>query len=147
MKRYFALLLLVMVVAFCIPAAFGTQSKTTPPDFSGVWGPYRGGRGADPKLAAPPATPLVLKPQYAKPYEERRAAEAAASGRGEPVATAAVVCVPYGMPSMMAVAVYPMEIIQTPRQITVISEAFSEVRRLYMDKPQLKIDEVPPGYY
>ena len=48
---------------------------------------------------------------------------------------------------MMAVAVYPIEIIQTPKQITVIAEPFSEVRRVYMNKPQLKIDEVPPGYY
>jgi hypothetical protein len=31
--------------------------------------------------------------------------------------------------------------------MTIIAEAFSEVRRVYMDKPQLKIDEVPPGYY
>jgi hypothetical protein len=43
--------------------------------------------------------------------------------------------------------VYPIEIIQTPKQITIIAEAFSEVRRVYMDKPQLPIDEVPPGYY
>src|SRR4029079_1506582 len=47
----------------------------------------------------------------------------------------------------MAVAVYPVEIIQTQKQVTIIAEAFSEVRRVYMDKPQLKIDEVPPGYY
>jgi hypothetical protein len=123
------------------------QTKPATPDFTGAWGPYRGGRGADPKLAAPPATPLALKPQYAKPYEERRAAENAANNRGEPLATAAVACVPYGVPSMMAVAVYPIEILQLPKQITIIAEAFSEVRRVYMNQPQPKIDEVPPGYY
>ena len=58
-----------------------------------------------------------------------------------------MLCVPYGVPTMMSVAVYPVEFIQTPKQITIISEAFSEVRRIYMDKPQAKIDEVPPGYY
>jgi hypothetical protein len=123
------------------------QSRSNPPDISGAWGPYRGGRGADPKLAAPPATPMVLKPEYAKPYEARRAAEAAASNRGEPLGTAAVLCVPYGMPTMMSVAVYPIEVIQTPKQVTVVAEAFSEVRRIYLDRPQMKIDEVPPGYY
>ena len=123
------------------------QGKANPPDVSGVWGPYRGGRGADPKLAAPPATPLVLKPEYAKPYEARRAAEAQAATRGEPLGSAAVQCVPYGMPSMMSVAVYPIEIIQAPKQITIVAEAFSEVRRIYTDRPQMKIDEVPPGYY
>jgi hypothetical protein len=90
---------------------------------------------------------LVLKPEYAKTYEARRAAEAAANQRGEQLANASVQCVPYGVPSMMSVAVYPVEIIQTPKQVTIISEAFSEVRRVYMDRPQAKIDEVPPGYY
>ena len=89
----------------------------------------------------------MLKPEYAKPYEARRAAEAAANQRGEQLANASVQCVPYGVPAMMSVAVYPVEIIQTPKQVTIISEAFSEVRRVYMDKPQAKIDEVPPGYY
>jgi hypothetical protein len=123
------------------------QSRGATPDFSGVWGPYRGGRGADPKLAAVPAGPIVLKPEYAKAYEARRAAEAQGNQRGEPLATSAVFCVPYGVPSMMAVAVYPIEIIQTGPQVTIIAEAFSEVRRIYMNKPQAKIDEVPPGYY
>ena len=123
------------------------QSKATPPDIAGAWGPYRGGRGADPRLAAPPASPLVLKPQYATPYQEQRKAETEASSRGEPLGTAAVLCVPYGMPTMMSVAVYPIEVIQTPKQITIVAEAFSEVRRIYMDRPQMKIDDVPPGYY
>src|SRR5262245_27812807 len=122
------------------------QSKPMP-DFGGVCGIYRGGPGADPKIAPPPASPLALKPEYAKPYEARRAAEAAANSRGEPLPTASSSCVPYGVPSMMSVAIYPIEIIQTPKQVTIIAEAFSEVRRIYMDKPQLKIDEVPPGYY
>ncbi len=48
---------------------------------------------------------------------------------------------------MMAVASYPVEILETAGQITMIAEAFSEVRRVFMDQPQLPIDEVPPGYY
>jgi len=119
----------------------------TRPDFSGAWGPYRGGRGADPKLAAVPAAAPVLKEPYAKPYADRRAAAAAATQRGEPVATNGTLCVPYGFPTMMSVASYPVEFIQTPKQITIVTEAFSEVRRIFMDKPQMKIDDVPPGYY
>jgi hypothetical protein len=116
-------------------------------DLSGVWAPYRAGRGADPALTPPPPSPIVLKPQYAKPYDARRAADDEAAKRGEPQATPAVSCVPYGMPRMMTVALYPMEVIQTPKQVTIITEAFSEVRRVYMNQPQLPIDEVPPGYY
>src|SRR5262245_66630153 len=89
--------------AFLSSFVYG-QSNTNTPDFSGAWGPYRGGRGADPKLAAPPATPLALKPEYAKPYEARRAAEAVANNRGEPLATASSACAPYGTHQLMSVA-------------------------------------------
>jgi hypothetical protein len=147
-ERGFLRLVLFAVLSAAFFSTFlYAQSNNNIPDFGGAWGPYRGGRGADPKLAPPPATPLAMKPEYAKAYEARRAAEAAANSRGEPLATASSACVPYGMPSMMSVAVYPIEIIQTPKQMTIIAEAFSEVRRVYVGKPQQKIDDVPPGYY
>src|SRR5262245_54736606 len=142
-KRHAFLLMLWLISS----VAFAFSQSANHPDFTGVWGPYRGGRGADPKLAAPPATPIVLKGEYAKAYEARRAAEAEAQKRGEQIANASVSCVPYGVPSMMFVAVYPVEFVQTPKQVTIIAEAFSEVRRVYMDKPQSKVDDVPPGYY
>jgi hypothetical protein len=126
---------------FLLAATLAAQS---PPDLSGVWSPSRAtGAGAP-----PPATPLQLKPGYKEPYEARRALERAAQARGEQLLTpGASLCTPYGMPSMMQVAVYPMEIIQNPKQITIITEAFSEVRRIYMDKPQSPPDDVAPGYY
>lgn len=125
----------------------GQAQAIRPRDVSGVWVPMGAGRGADPKVAPPAATPIVLKAPYAAAYEARRAADSAATGRGEAPATPAVLCLPYGMPRMMTVASYPIEILQTPGQITIVTEAFSEVRRVYMDQPQLPIDEVPPGYY
>jgi len=137
----------LLSVALCIASLSVVAHAQAKPDLTGTWGPYRGGRGGDPKLAAVPATPAVLKAPYAKPFEERRAAEAAATQRGEPGPTNGMLCVPYGVPTMMSVAVYPVEFIQTPKQITIISEAFSEVRRIFLDKPANKIDEVPPGYY
>jgi hypothetical protein len=146
-KRFLRVAILGVWSAVFITGGAYAQSKSNPPDLSGAWAPSRGGRGADPKLAPPPATPIVLKPEYAKPYEARRAAEAEANKRNEPLASAAVSCVPYGMPTMMAVVSYPVEITQTPKQLTIVTEAFNEVRRVFMDKPQLKIDDVPPGFY
>ena len=35
-----------------------------------------------------------------------------------------------------------MEVIQTPKQVTIIAEAFSEVRRIYIGKPQASPDDV-----
>ena len=136
----------VLAVVLSMPALLPAQSTKTP-DLTGVWAPFTGGRGGDPKIAPPPAGQLVLKPEYAKPYEARRAAEAEASKRGEQLATGGAQCIPYGVPTMMAVAVYPVEMIQTPKQVTIISEAFSEVRRVYMNVPQAPIEDVAPGYY
>ena len=116
-------------------------------NIGGAWVPMGAGRGADPKLAPPPATPIVLKPEHQKAFDTRRTSDAEATKRGQPPATPAVLCLPYGMPRMMTVASYPIEILQTPGQITIVTEAFSEVRRVYMDQPQLPIDEVPPGFY
>jgi hypothetical protein len=124
-----------------------TPVPAAPFDLTGVWGPYRGERGGDPALSPPAAGPVVLKPEYARQWEARRAAEADAIRRGESPGSPATLCVPYGMPRMMSVAIYPVEIIQTARQITIVTEAFSEVRRVYLDRPQSRIEDVPPGYY
>lgn len=123
------------------------QSPKNPPDLTGIWGIYRGGKGADAKFNPPAATQLVLKPEYAKPYEAKRAEESAAAQRGEQIANGSAECIPYGVPTMMSVAIYPVEFIQTAKQVTIVSEAFSEVRRVYLDRPQSKIDDVAPGYY
>jgi hypothetical protein len=123
------------------------QSPGGAASFAGAWVPMGAGRGASPGEAPPPPGPIVLKPEYAKAYEAQRLADAEATRRGEPPPSAAVLCNPYGMPRMMAVASYPVEILPGPGQITIITEAFSEVRRVYLDQPQLPVDEVPPGYY
>ena len=115
----------------------------TPPDFSGVWSPSR---ATGPGAPAPP-TPIVLKPGYKEPYDARRALEREATARGEQLAAPGSLCTPYGMPTMMQVAVYPMELLQTPKQVTIVAEAFSEVRRIYIGKPQISLDDVSPGYY
>lgn len=113
-----------------------------PPDLSGVWSPSR---AAGP--GAPPApTPIQLKPPYQAQWDALRTKIREASARGEQYAVKGL-CSPYGMPTMLQVAVYPMEVIQTPKQVTLIGEAFSEVRRLYIGKKQLPLDDVAPGWY
>ncbi len=133
-----------LILAFALAPFAAAQA---PPDLTGVWGVYRGGRGGDPKVAPPPAGPLLLKPEYKKPYDERQKLVAEANARGEQLANQGAQCIPYGMPTMMSVAIYPVEFIQTPQQITIITEAFSEVRRVYMNVPQKSFDDVAPGYY
>jgi hypothetical protein len=135
----------IALALVCTRLAQGQSA--TPGDarnITGAWEPMRGGPGA---LPPTPPSPIVLKMPYAAEWQARRAAQDAATKKGEPLATLGSQCVPYGMPTMMAVANYPVEILQTPGQVTLITEAFSEVRRVYLDRPQSKSDEVPPGYY
>jgi hypothetical protein len=146
MTRLFNSLVFCCVIAVTLAAQTAPSAK--PPDLSGAWGPYgAAGRGGDPKLAPPPATPIVVKAEYAKAYEAVRAADAEANRKGEPLASASSACLPSGMPAMMSVAVYPVEFIQTANQVTIVSEAFMQVRRIFLDRPQMPIDEVPPGYF
>ena len=136
----------VAAVALLLAVATSARGQTPPPNISGVWSPANAISVADAALRPPP-TPLLLKPEYAAAFEARRKVEAEAAARGEPIAGGAVACVPYGMPRMMSVALYPIEILPTAGQITIVTEAFSEVRRIYLNKPQPAIDDVPPGYY
>ena len=117
-----SILFAVLSVATLLPA----QSTKTP-DFTGAWGTFRAGRGGggDPKLNPPPAGELVLKPEYAKPYEARRAAEADANKRGEQLANSGAQCIPYGVPTMMSVAIYPPKVDDLFQQL----QSFLELRR------------------
>ena len=130
-----------------VAAQAPADTKVDPRNLTGAWEPMRAGRGADPRVVPPPPSPISLTAAYADAWKARRAAQDEATAKGEPLATPGSQCVPYGMPTMMSVATYPIEILQTAGQVTIITEAFSEVRRVYMDRPQMKIEEVPPGYY
>jgi hypothetical protein len=97
------------------------------PDFSGVWTSYRGG----------PFGPTW--PQNAPYTDEARekiaAYRALVDGTG---ATPGEFCVGTGMPgSMLGSGGYPMEIIQRPEQVTIIYEAHTEIRRVYIEGPQV----------
>jgi hypothetical protein len=126
------------------PASWARQ----PVDLTGTWQRYGffSRPGVDPRYAAPPEGRMVLKAAYARKYNARTKAEQSSDAEGTPIAAPGVDCLPYGMPEMMS-AIYPLEILQTPGQVTIIAEAFSQVRRIYLNQPQKQISDVPPGYY
>jgi hypothetical protein len=117
-------------------------------NITGAWGRYfaRPGETIDRSLSPPPAPPPPLKAEYQKAYEEHRKASREADERGEPLAGNSVACLPDGMPQMMF-AIYPLEILQTPGKVTIIEEAYSQVRHVWLGKPQVKIEDQPPGYF
>jgi hypothetical protein len=88
------------------------------PDFSGVWEVTRGGAGPR------GGQPIALTPKYdamLKEYQKAPADDSQASN-----------CVPPGMPGIMTQP-YPIEILFTPGMVTVIAEAYMQVRHIYTD--------------
>ncbi|MWV27138.1 hypothetical protein [Aurantiacibacter rhizosphaerae] len=93
----------------------------------------------------PPDQGPDLKEPYATQWKEQRFARQEAVEAGTPLVDPSTKCLPEGMPSMMQ-AIYPIEILQTPGQITVLAELFMQTRRIYMDVPMPPVDEIPPSY-
>ena len=115
------------------------QSVSGVPDITGSWE-----RTRDASIPAP-AQP-ALKPQYQKEWQARNQAAREAAAKGTPLADRATMCLPEGMPAMMG-ATFPLEILQSKGQVTIIEEAFTQVRRILLDQPQKPVADVEPGFY
>jgi hypothetical protein len=103
------------------------------PDFTGVWETAPGGRGGG-RGAGAPAGPS-LTPAYAA----RAQAEAKAK-KAEDNQTAN--CLPPGLPAIMGQP-YPIEFLLTPGQMTMVIEAYTQVRHVYTDGRELPKDPDP----
>jgi hypothetical protein len=120
------------------------------PDFSGTWERY-----PDPYAEfentpfaddpPPPAGGPSLKEPYASAYKELNRRKAEADKNGKPLVDASTQCVPEGTPTLMA-AVYPIEIVQTPRQIVVLAEFLTQTRRIYLNEKMPALEDISPGY-
>ena len=101
--------------------AFAELAKL--PDFGGVWEVTR---GAAPAAGTRPAAPE--QPSLTPKYAEKLAAYRA----HPPQDSAAANCVPPGMPGVMSQP-YPLEFILSPGKVTIIAEAYMQVRHVYTD--------------
>jgi hypothetical protein len=88
------------------------------PDLNGVWEMTFGRGGFS------PAQQPALTPKYAAILKEFQA--------NPPHDTQSANCVPPGLPGIMGEP-YPIEILYTPGMVTVIAEAFMQVRHIYTD--------------
>jgi hypothetical protein len=98
------------------------QSK---PDLGGVWEVTMGVR-TRPGPGAPELPSLT--PEYA----QKLAAFKAAQAKGEDEESPQANCVPPGMPGIMNQP-YPIELLFTPGKVTVVIEAYSQTRRIFLD--------------
>ena len=99
------------------------------PDFTSVWEQTFGGGGRG-RASGPPAGPQ-LTPAYA----EKRRANLAKGAEDSQTAN----CLPPGMPGIMGQP-YPMEFLLTPGLVTIVIEAYSQVRHIYTDGRPLPDD-------
>jgi hypothetical protein len=153
-------------VARKAPTAEDWTALAKLPDFTGVWeaglgggggGGRAGGRGAPPAAGpaaanGPAAVPAgraggrgggraggpSLTPAYAAKAKEQPAASPA-----EENLTAN--CLPPGMPGIMGQP-YPMEFLLTPGQVTIVIEAYNQIRHIYTDGRPLPEDPDPTFY-
>jgi hypothetical protein len=132
-------LLIILILCTAKFALSAQQPSVNIPDITGSWE-----RARDPSIPAQPQPPL--KPQYLKEWQAQAQAAREASAKGQPIAERVVLCLPEGMPGMMG-GPFPMEILQSKGQVTIIQEAYTQVRRILLDRQQKPVDDVEPGFY
>jgi hypothetical protein len=108
------------------PTAADWAALAELPDFSGVWergGGGGGGRGRGGGSALSPT------PEYAALRDQRAAGPGASSNLSAN-------CLPPGMPGIMSQP-YPMEFLLTPGKVTIVIEAYTQVRHIFTDGREL----------
>jgi len=115
------------------PAAADWAALAKRPDLTGVWESPTVGRGGRGPAAEPPPVPQ-LTPAYAAKKRELDAQNLDD--------TEAANCLPTGMPAIMGHP-YPYEFLLTPGKVTIVSEAYQQVRHIYTDGRPLPADPDP----
>ena len=129
------------------------QSPPVVRGINGSWEAYplRGegfGSGVQPKTPVPVPPPIPEPPLRQPHLDEWRAVQARnaeLTRKGLPPPSTGMACIPEGMPGMMQ-ATFPMEILETPGQITIIEEAFNQVRRIHLDAPSIAPQDAEPRF-
>jgi hypothetical protein len=133
----FSLVIVLGIVCFCLMAqgqnapsaangaAAGAHrtaasSSSSLPDWAGIWTPNFAGDPTGEQPSLTPASAAQLK------------AIQDAQARNEEPATDAANCVPPGMPTIMFMP-YDLEFLFTPGRVTIIQEAYMQVRRVFTD--------------
>jgi hypothetical protein len=87
-----------------------------------------------------------LKAPYLAQWQARQQAAREADARGQPLYSDYAECLPDGMPAMM-MAMFPMQVLETPGQLTIIQEAYRQVRYIYLGQKQEPAEDAEPGFW
>ena len=138
-----------VLVAAAVAALMGVsaaQAAEPVPAKSADGKPYLGGvwlieaPQAELKTVAGKAPPLL--PKAAQLYAKRKQSKAAGKTADDPVAQ----CLPDGVPRLLS-ANRPIQILQKPKQITVLYETNHQSRLFYIDDPMPKGEDLPDPTY
>lgn len=124
-------------------------AEANAPNISGIWeiypDPFAGEENTFLELPVPGGGPKLKEP-YATQWKKLRAERDALIAAGTPRADPSTKCMPEGMPMIMG-AIFPLEILQTPGQVTVLGEFLTQTRRIYLNKPMPPLEELNPNFY
>ena len=151
------ILVSLTALALATGAAWAAQSGAPAPprahidraDLTGTWDRYHPKPlRLDPRFTSsiPVESDPPLKPKYLAEWRARMKASHEADERGQPLYGGYAQCLPDGMPAMM-MAMFPMQVLQTPGQITIIEEAYRQVRYIYLDQKQVPVADAEPGFW
>ena len=152
------------------PAAAQARTKAAPkraipraadghPDLTGVWqgGSNRrgsweeansglgvGGTGKDPSAPVAPASGDRVPGREAAPYQPWAAKKVLESFNKRGIDDPAAFCLPPGVPRTTIVGLFPLQIIQTPRQIVILYEYMNVFRVIPMNAKHP--DDIVPTY-
>ncbi len=143
---------LLFLTIRCLPALAAAPAavpRIEGVNFSGAWeDPF------PPEVLRPPGTPVPppvvppppLKEPWLAEHRARQKAAAEATARGETQVGNGVRCIPGGFPGMMG-PIFPLEVLQSPGQVTIIQEAFGQVRRIYLNEKQIAVEDAEPLFW
>ncbi|HEY5666182.1 MAG TPA: hypothetical protein VIV64_05620 [Gammaproteobacteria bacterium] len=97
------------------------------------------------ELRVAPIPEPPLKPEYIDAWREGQAEIQRLTEQGLPPANNYSACIGDGMPAMMQ-GMFPMEVLETPGQITIIQEAYNQVRRIYLDAQLPPAEDAEPRF-
>ena len=148
---------IALVAPVLVHAQAGKDSAS--PGITGSWERYPqrvAGLGAEAATDpdAPPIEPghepgvipePPLKAPYLEPWREKQAEIRRLTDEGLPPANNYSACIGGGMPAMMQ-AMFPMEVLETPGQVTIIQEAYNQVRRVYLGEQLVAAEDAEPRF-
>ena len=131
------------------PAAPAATPIAAAPNITGVWeiypDPFAGEENFFSELPVPGDGPKLREP-YATEWKKLRSERDALLKAGTPRVDPSTQCLPEGMPMIMG-AIFPIELLQTPGQVTVLGEFLTQTRRIYLNRPMPPLDELNPNFY